>query len=42
MKVHPRNEGSDTVDMILLAGMPIAIFVLTAVVVWLAMDLQNV
>lgn len=40
MKVHPRNAGTSTVDLVILAGMPIATAIIGAVIYWLAMDLQ--
>ena len=41
MKVHPRNEGSDSIDLAMLIGMPVSIAVLTAIIWWLSLDLQS-
>jgi hypothetical protein len=38
MKVHPRNEGTSTVDLVILVGMVVAVVGLIPVMVYLAAE----
>ena len=41
MKVHPRNEGTSTVDLVILVGMPVITAILCVVIYFLAVDLTT-
>lgn len=36
MKVHPRNEGTSTTDLIMLIGMPVSMVILIAAITYFA------
>ncbi len=38
MKVHPRNEGTEQIDLVLLALMPVSIIVLCGLIAYMALD----
>ena len=39
MKVHPRNEGTQPIDMVLLGLMPIAIAVIVALLMYMSANM---